>query len=333
MRCGGFVGSLLIRGTGKASEIRAGTYTLTRGMDLDQIMVVLTSPPPKVPTVNVLIPPGYRLTQIAARVQQALGIPQKAFLDAANSGDYALEPYLPKGTSTVEGFLFPETYRFAKQGTTADEVITRLLDQFRSEAQGLPWENAKSLGVTPYQIVVIASMIEEEAKIDADRPKIAAVIYNRLAKGMTLGIDATVGYIDPDPSNGLTDADLAIDSPYNTRLNPGLPPTPIASPWTASLRAALEPAARAVPLLRGLRVGRGPSLQHRLRRVPARQGRLPWLRTSVRGSTGAHTPWASSGGPSTIASRPPCTTRPSPPQGSTGSTYRCRWRPGRCLKR
>ena len=242
VRCGGFVGSLLIRGTGKASEIRAGAYTLTRGMDLDQIMAVLTTPPPKVPTVNVLIPPGYRLTQIAARVQQALGIPQKAFLDAANSGDYALEPYLPKGTPTVEGFLFPETYRFAKEGTTADEVITRLLDQFQTEAQGLPWENAKALGVTPYQIVVIASMIEEEAKIDADRPKIAAVIYNRLAKGMTLGIDATVGYIDPDPSNGLTDADLAIDSPYNTRLNPGLPPTPIASPWTASLRAALEPA-------------------------------------------------------------------------------------------
>ncbi len=121
-------------------------------------------------------------------------------------------------------------------------MITRLLDQFQTEAQDLPWENAKALGVTPYQIVVIASMIEEEAKIDADRPKIAAVIYNRLAKGMTLGIDATVGYIDPDPSNGLTDADLAIDSPYNTRLNPGLPPTPIASPWTASLRAALEPA-------------------------------------------------------------------------------------------
>ena len=75
VRCGGFVGSLLIRGTGKASEIRAGAYTLTRGMDLDQIMAVLTTPPPKVPTVNVLIPPGYRLTQIAARVQQALGIP------------------------------------------------------------------------------------------------------------------------------------------------------------------------------------------------------------------------------------------------------------------
>ena len=192
-------------------------------------------------------------------------------------------------------------------------MITRLLDQFGTEAQGLPWENANALGVTPYQIVVIASMIEEEAKIDADRPKIAAVIYNRLAKGMTLGIDATVGYIDPDPSNGLTDADLAIDSPYNTRLNPGLPPTPIASPWTASLRAALEPAD--VPYLYYVACGSGGG--HRfstaLRRVPPRQGRLPWLRTSVRGSTAAHAPWASSGGPSTTASRRRCTTRPSPP--------------------
>ena len=96
--------------------------------------------------------------------------------------------------------------------------------------------------MTPYQIVVVASMIEKEAKLDSDRPKIAAVIYNRLAKGMILGIDATVGYIDPDPSNGLTSADLAIDSPYNTRLNPGLPPTPIASPGKESLLAALQPA-------------------------------------------------------------------------------------------
>ena len=87
------------------------------------------------------------------------------------------------------------------------------------------------------------------------------MIYNRLAQGMTLGIDATVRYIDPTP-DGLTTADLAIDSPYNTRLNPGLPPTPIASPCTASLRAALEPAD--VPYLYYVPVwrGRGPSLQH-----------------------------------------------------------------------
>jgi UPF0755 protein len=242
IRCGGFVGNLLMRGTGKAGDIRAGSYTLTTGMTLDDLVEVLSAPPSEIPTVNVLIPPGYRLTQIADRVHETLGIPTEAFLKAARSGRYRLEPYLPKGTSTVEGFLWPETYRFAKRGTTPDEVITRLLDQFGTDAKDLPWAKAEGLGMTPYQIVVVASMIEEEAKLETDRGKVAAVIYNRLAKSMILGIDATVSYIDPDPSNGLTDSDLAIDSPYNTRLNPGLPPTPIASPSKESLLAALQPA-------------------------------------------------------------------------------------------
>jgi UPF0755 protein len=90
--------------------------------------------------------------------------------------------------------------------------------------------------------VTVASMIEKEARIERDRPLIAAVIYNRLRDGMPLGIDATVQYIDPDPSNGLTASDFEIDSPYNTRIHTGLPPTPIASPGLASLSAALEPA-------------------------------------------------------------------------------------------
>jgi UPF0755 protein len=242
IKCGGFVGNLLVRGTGKASQIRAGTYTLTTGMTLDEIVDVLSTPPKVVPTANVLIPPGYRLTQIADRLHTTLGISTQAFLDAAQSGSYSLPPYLPQGSSTVEGFLWPETYRFAKHGTTPDDLITRLLQQFETDATDLPWTNAAKLGMTPYQIVVVASMIEKEATLDADRPKVAAVIYNRLARGMTLGIDATVGYIDPDPSNGLTSSDLAIDSPYNTRLNPGLPPTPIASPGVESLKAALSPA-------------------------------------------------------------------------------------------
>jgi len=90
--------------------------------------------------------------------------------------------------------------------------------------------------------VTIASMIEREARVPEDRPLIAAVIYNRLDRDMSLGIDATVQYIDPDPANGLTTSDFLIESPYNTRLHPGLPPTPIASPGLASLQAALDPA-------------------------------------------------------------------------------------------
>jgi UPF0755 protein len=242
IRCDGFVGSLLLRGTGEADAIRAGTHALTTNMTIQDAVDVLVTPPPEIPTVDITIPEGYRLTQIAERAKRDLGIPPARFLAVAQSGDHALPPYLPKGTANVEGFLFPKTYEFAEGGATADALIQRMLDQFAQEVDGLPWENAEELGVTPYEVVVIASMIEREARVPSDRPKIAAVIYNRLAEGMTLGIDATLLYDDPTPDGQLTGSDFDYDSPYNTRLNPGLPPTPIASPGLPSLRAALSPA-------------------------------------------------------------------------------------------
>jgi UPF0755 protein len=238
--CGGFVGNALFRTTGSSEEILAGSYTLTRGMTLDRIVEVLTTPPPEIPTVRLTIPPGFRLAEIAERVEDVLGVPAKRFLDRANSGDFAIPGYLRKGKS-LEGFLFPETYRVPKRAS-ANDVIQLLLDQFELEVQDLPWENAKGLGMTRYEIVVVASMIEEEAAVDEDRPLIAGVIYNRLRDGITLGIDATLVYDDPTPDSGLTTSDLAFDSPYNTRINPGLPPTPIASPYLWSLERALEPA-------------------------------------------------------------------------------------------
>ena len=241
VRCGGIVGRILLRATGDADAIRAGSFALTTNMTFDDAVAVLATPPAPVPTVRLTIPEGYRLTQIAERVHEELGIAGDQFLALAQNADWSLPPYLPAGKGT-EGFLFPETYRFAKGETTARDVIQRLLDQFGTEAGALDWGPADGLGVSDYQVVIIASMIEREASVPSDREKIAAVIYNRLADGMPLGIDATVGYVDPDPSNGLTASDFEIDSPYNTRLHAGLPPTPIASPGIASLRAALAPA-------------------------------------------------------------------------------------------
>ena len=238
--CGGFVGNLLMRGTGKSGDIRAGTFTLATGMTLDEAVTVLTTPPRKVPTADVLIPPGYRLTQIADAVEEALGIPAGEFLARADKGTFTLPAALPEDAS-FEGFLWPETYRIPKRDD-ADAVIQRLLDQFAEETSGLPWKNAEALGVTPYEIVVIASMIEKEAALQRDRPLIAGVIYNRLREGMTLGIDATLLYDDPTPDGELSTADIETDGPYNTRIRAGLPPTPIASPYLWSLRAALEPA-------------------------------------------------------------------------------------------
>jgi UPF0755 protein len=241
IRCGA-VSRLILRRSGLADDVRTGTYELTTNMNPGEAFAVLTTPPAPVPQVRLTIPEGYRLTQIAQRVQQVAGIPAARFLKVANDGTWSLLPYLAAGKS-LEGFLFPQTYEFLAHGTTARDVISRLLHEFGSEVAGLPWDNATArLGLTPYQVVIVASMIEREARVPRDRPLIAAVIYNRLRSGMSLGIDATVAYIDPDPSNGLTNSDLHIHSPYNTRLHPGLPPTPIASPGLASLRAALQPA-------------------------------------------------------------------------------------------
>jgi UPF0755 protein len=241
LRCG-LVSEWLLRKSGNADAIRAGTYHLSTNMTPDAVFAALTEPPPAVPTVRLTIPEGYRLTQIAARVHDVLGIPARRFMKALQATDWSLPPYLPRDTRSVEGFLFPNTYEFAKHGTTADDVIQRLLDEFGTEARSLPWGNATRLGVSDYDAVIIASMIEKEARLERDRPLISAVIYNRLKAGMNLGIDATLLYVLPPRPDGLLESDLNVHSPYNTRRYPGLPPTPIASPGLPSLQAALNPA-------------------------------------------------------------------------------------------
>jgi len=241
LRCG-LVSKWHLRRSGLEDEFRAGAFELTTNMTPDEAFGLLTTPPDPAPTVRLTIPEGFRLTQIAERVQDELGIGSSRFLRAIERGDWSLPPYLPEGNESPEGFLFPETYQFLERETTAEDVIRRLLEQFGTEAETLPWDNADALGVTPYEIVVIASMIEEEAALEEERAVIAGVIYNRLEIGMTLGIDATLLYDDPTPDGQLSFSDLEFDSPYNTRIHAGLPPTPISSPGLASLQAALEPA-------------------------------------------------------------------------------------------
>jgi UPF0755 protein len=241
VRCG-LVSKWILRRSGLEGEFRAGSFQLTTNMTPDEAFEILTRPLEPVPTVRLTIPEGYRLTQIAERVHDELGIPPKRFLNAADSGRYSLPPYLPEGTASLEGFLFPNTYQFVEGRTTARDVIDTLLDEFGKEAEGLPWDHAEELGVTQYEVVTIASMIEKEARLDEERPVIAGVIYNRLRLNMPLGIDATLLYDDPTPDGQLSTSDLETDGPYNTRMRVGLPPTPIASPGLKSLEAALTPA-------------------------------------------------------------------------------------------
>jgi UPF0755 protein len=243
MKCGGVIGKFLMRNDDRKTQIRSGDYTLQTNMTLDQVLTILTRQPDVVEKQELPIPEGFRLTQIADRVNEIFDIPPKRFLDRAEGGGYVLKPYLPKDAGSPEGFLFPAIYDIPVEGVTADKIIRTMIDRFDVAADGLDWGNAKKLGVTPYEIVTIASMIEKEAGTAEDRPLVAAVIYNRLENGMQLGIDATLLYDDPTPGDGmLTDSDLDSDSPYNTRVHTGLPPTPIASPGESSLEAALDPA-------------------------------------------------------------------------------------------
>jgi UPF0755 protein len=225
---------------GVGSSLQAGTYDLLTNMTVPEALGALDGGP-VVQTVEVTFSEGLEVKETAAQAAESLGLSARAFRDLATSGEFALPPYLPDGAGTLEGFLFPKTYEFPSQ---VDErgVIERLLAQFELEAETLDWSRADELGLTPYEVVVVASMIERESRVPEDRANVSAVIHNRLREGMPLQIDATIQYALPEDNRLLTEEDYEYDSPYNTYLHADLPPTPIASPGLASLEAALEPA-------------------------------------------------------------------------------------------
>jgi peptidoglycan lytic transglycosylase G len=191
--------------------------------------------------VKVLIPEGDTRAEIAA-IAKAQGLTGSYLSSSVRSA--ALDPVqygAPHDTPSLEGFLFPATYE-AYAGSPARVLVEKQLEAFSERFGPRDEAAARALHETPYQLLTVASMIEREAKVPGDRPLIAAVIYNRLAKGMPLGIDATIRYALHDYSRPLTDSQLALSSPYNTRLHRGLPPTPIANPGSASIEAAAHPA-------------------------------------------------------------------------------------------
>jgi UPF0755 protein len=142
----------------------------------------------------------------------------------------------------LEGFLFPDTYDFDRTSTSA-QLVQEQLQEFVTKWRTLDLSYARSKNLTPYDVLKIASIIEKEAVAPGDRPKVARVIYNRLHLGMTLGMDSTIRYALHIPgTKSLTQSELQNPTPYNTRLHPGLPPTPIANPGLASLQAAAHPA-------------------------------------------------------------------------------------------
>jgi UPF0755 protein len=196
---------------------------------------------------KILIPEGKTRVQIA---QIAAGAGLKGSYRSAARRSDLLNPVhygAPHGTPDLEGFLFPATYELDK-GAPASRLVEEQLTAFQENFSSEDAKRAHELGVTSYQLLTVASMVEREAEVPGDRAKIAAVIYNRLKAGMPLGIDAAIYYaVEQEKgiatyTHELTESQLKIDSPYNTRTHTGLPPTPISNPGTASIQAAAHPA-------------------------------------------------------------------------------------------
>jgi UPF0755 protein len=220
-------------------EVVPGYYELRTSDHMGNILRVLRTPPGQTFT-RVTFPEGYTLTRMATRLNERVPrITTDEFLQAATDGSVrsALQP---EGVTSMEGLLFPDTFEVSND-ETARQVVKRMSDLMERVGRQLDIEaRAAKLGLTPYQVLTVASMIEREAKIDDDRAQIARVIYNRLYIQMPLQIDATL-YYGQDPDTPFDEL-KALDTPYNTYKYPGLPPTPIANPGRASIEAALAPA-------------------------------------------------------------------------------------------
>jgi UPF0755 protein len=185
----------------------------------------------------ITVPEGFTAKQIAQRLQD------EGFGDArAFEGAFLHDTIVIDGTRTknLEGYLFPSTY-LIPNGASPKIVEQILTAQFRKELPADAQKKARARGLTIPQIVTLASLIEREAKADDERPLMAGVYYNRLRLGMPLEVDASIEYALPEHHDVITYGDLKLDSPYNTYLHQGLPPTPIANPGEPSLQAALNP--------------------------------------------------------------------------------------------
>jgi UPF0755 protein len=215
--------------------LKPGTYKLVTGMSIDAVLDLLARGPST--GTPLTIPEGWTVAQIAARLADTKQFTRDEVDKALESKDLIV-PYRPEGETSLEGLLFPETYGIEDKDS-AESVLQDMLSQLEIVMQRQDLSEIPR-GLNTYQLLIVASMIEREAKIPADRARIAAVIYNRLGIGKPLEIDATVEYAVGHSK--LTAKDLRKSSRYNTYIHKGLPPTPIAAPGEAAILAALKPA-------------------------------------------------------------------------------------------
>jgi len=223
---------------------QAGTYELGDNSAISEVIDILEAGPAPIEERSFTVPEGLTVPEILAHLadpKEGLGFDAARMQQLLDSGQIRW-PGQPADQPSNEGILFPETYRIDAEAD--EEAVLRLLvSQLDKVMTELNVASAQErFNLTPYEVLVVASLIEEETKVDEERPMVARVIYNRLSQGIPLGIDATSRYEAVLAGRDRGDIDFESDSPYNTRRIAGLPPTPIAGPGRASIEAALNPA-------------------------------------------------------------------------------------------
>ena len=224
---------------GASGDFKAGEFPLREDMSYGAAIEAISDTPTVPDTVTITIPEGLSRPEIDDLIGDSL----RGDYVAATRRSQRLDPaeYGGRNAENLEGFLFPATYEL-KPGQPVSALVDRQLDTFERELAKVDLRYAKSKNLTAYDVLTIASMIDREAQLPKERRLVASVIYNRLSQGIHLGIDATIRFATGNWSEPLKESELAIDSGYNTRLNPGLPPGPIGNPGLAAIEAAARPA-------------------------------------------------------------------------------------------
>lgn len=222
-------------------NFQAGEYAVPVNSSAQEAIDVLNRGP--IPPVyeRFTVPEGLWIGEVLETLAAQTGVPLQEFQEALGSGQVPAR-YRPEGMVAFEGLLFPDTYEI-EDDASALQILNRMAEEFARVTGELGYGAAEQrLDVSAFEAVIVASLVEAEARTDADRPKIARVIYNRLLRGEPLGIDATYIYAGGERGRAITAEEIRTDSPWNLRTRPGLPPHPIALPGRASLEAAINPA-------------------------------------------------------------------------------------------
>ena len=226
------------------TKVRPGEYELQSTYDYRALIQNMRPGSGSAVTIDITFPEGFSMRQIFKLLEDkgvsSVDDLMQAAAEYKFNYDFLGDAVENASADRLEGFLFPDTYQFYV-GMQASSAINKFLDNFHNRVSDEMMQQASDMGMSMKEILTVASMIEKEAANDNERGLIASVIYNRLNSRIPLGIDATILYIHPEHEGAPTAAMLAEESPYNTRLNTGLPPTPICSPGLASIRAALNP--------------------------------------------------------------------------------------------